>query len=106
MMKQMGMNMDEVNDIQRVILQGRDREVIIEGPQVTSIKVQGTKMYQITGGKETQQKRESGEKELEIPEEDILLVAQQANVSMEQARTALEQTEGDLAQAILNLQTR
>jgi nascent polypeptide-associated complex subunit alpha len=106
MMKQMGMNMDEINDIQRVILQGRDREITIEGPQVTSINVQGTKMYQITGGKETQQKRESDETKLEIPEEDILLVAQQTNVSMEQARAALEQTEGDLAQAILNLQTR
>jgi nascent polypeptide-associated complex subunit alpha len=41
-----------------------------------------------------------------IPEEDVLLVAQQANVSMEKARTALERSGGDLAQAILMLQTR
>jgi nascent polypeptide-associated complex subunit alpha len=106
MIKQMGMNMNEMNDIQRVILQSRNREIIIEGPQVTSIDVQGTTMYQIAGGTETERKLEIQEEGVQIPEEDILLVAQQANVSMEKARAALEQAEGDLAQAILNLQTR
>ncbi len=38
-----------------------------------------------------------------IPEEDVQLVATQANVSPDQARAALEQTKGDLAQAILLL---
>jgi nascent polypeptide-associated complex subunit alpha len=42
---------------------------------------------------------------VEIPEEDVLLVAQQANVSMERARAALEDAEGDLAKAILVLST-
>ena len=113
MMKQMGMNMNEHGDIKRVILQGDKREIIIEGPQVTSINVQGTKMYQIAGGQETERKpsgavdtAEPEEVALEIPEEDILLVAQQANVSIEVARKALEDNEGDLAQAIIKLQTR
>lgn len=113
MMKQMGMNMNELGDIKRVILQGENREIVIEGPQVTSINVQGTKMYQISGGRETERKptaaTEAVEPEaspLEIPEEDILLVAQQANVSVEVARRALEENEGDLAQAIIKLQTR
>lgn len=39
----------------------------------------------------------------EITEEDVQLVAQQAGVSVEEARVALEQTEGDLTQAILLL---
>ena len=111
MMKQMGMNMNELGDIKRVILLGDKREIIIEGPQVTSINVQGTKMYQIAGGKETEGKPSSSvevheEAPLMIPEEDILLVAQQANVSIEMARKALEDSEGDLAQAIIKLQTR
>jgi nascent polypeptide-associated complex subunit alpha len=106
MMKQMGMKMDELSDINRVILQGPNREIIIEGPMVSSINVQGQKMYQITGGKVSEQKKETGEEVIEIPEEDILLVAQQANVNMEKAKAALEQAEGDLAQAILKLQTR
>ncbi len=114
MMKQMGMNMNELGDIKRVILQGDNKEIVIEGPQVTSINVQGTKMYQIAGGRETERKIQvtgdletAPEKEpLVLPEEDILLVAQQANVSMEKAKAALENSDGDLAQAIIKLQTR
>ncbi len=114
MMKQMGMNMSELSDIKRVILQGDDKEIVIESPSVTSINVQGTKMYQVAGGRETERKitasgavEAAPEKEpLVLPEEDILLVAQQANVSMEKAKAALENSEGDLAQAIIKLQTR
>ena len=114
MMNQMGMKMNELGDIKRVILQGDKREIVIEGPQVTSINVQGTKMYQVAGGRETEGKpstavAEAAEPEtapLEIPEADILLVAQQANVSIEVATKALEDSEGDLAQAIIKLQTR
>ena len=113
MMKQMGMNMNELGDIKRVILQGEKREIVIEGPQVTSINVQGTKMYQVAGGTETERKPSTGEAApepeeapLEIPEADILLVAQQANVGMDVARRTLEECEGDLAQAIIKLQTR
>lgn len=113
MMKQMGMNMNEHGDIKRVILQGDDREIVIEGPQVTSINVQGTKMYQIAGGRETERKPSTVPETVEgeevppnIPEEDILLVAQQANVSIGVAKRALEENDGDLAQAIIKLQTR
>ena len=114
-MKQMGMNMNELSDIKRVILQGDDKEIVIEGPSVTSINVQGTKMYQVAGGRETERKAGTApaieeaqveEKPLVLPEEDILLVAQQANVSMDKARAALENSDGDLAQAIIKLQTR
>lgn len=114
MMNQMGMKMDELGDIKRVILQGDKREIVIEGPQVTSINVQGTKMYQVAGGKESERKPSTGEPAapepeeavLEIPEADILLVAQQANVSIDVAKRTLEECEGDLAQAIIKLQTR
>jgi nascent polypeptide-associated complex subunit alpha len=112
MMQQMGMKMDELSDIKRVILQSDTREIVIEGPAVTSMNVQGQKMYNVVGGKEITRKPETvltqavEEEPVEIPEEDVLLVAQQANVSMEKARAALEQSGGDLAQAILMLQTR
>ena len=115
MMKQMGMNMNELTFVKRVILQGDDKEIVLEGAQVTSINVQGTKMYQVAGGTETERKPQTGaatldaepeKAELVIPEEDILLVAQQANVSVDRARVALEENDGDLAQAIIKLQTR
>jgi len=102
MMKQMGLKVNELGDIERVILQGPGREIVIEGPAVTVIDVKGQRMYQVAGGKVAEK---AVEKELVIPEEDVLLVAQQAGVSMERARAALEETEGDLARAILMLTT-
>lgn len=102
MMKQMGLKMDELGDIERVILQGRGREIVIEGPTVTVIDMKGQRMYQVAGGKVTER---TMEKELVIPEEDVLLVAQQAGVDMDRARAALEEAEGDLARAILMLTT-
>jgi len=98
----MGLKMDELGDIDRVILQGPKREIVIEGASVTSINMQGQKMYQIAGGNVTEQALEKG---VEIPEEDVLLVAQQTGVSMERAKAALEDAEGDLARAILMLTT-
>jgi len=102
MMKKMGLKMDELGDIERVILQGRGREIVIEGPAVTAIDMKGQRMYQVAGGSVTER---ALEKELVIPEEDVLLVAQQAGVSMDRAQAALEEAERDLAKAILMLTT-
>jgi len=103
MMKQMGLKMDELGDIERVILQGRGREIVIEGPSVTALDMKGQRMYQIAGGSVTERTLE--EEGPAIPEEDVLLVAQQAGVSMDRAREALMEAEGDLAKAILMLTT-
>jgi len=98
MMRQLGMRMEEVPDVERVILQGREREIVVEGPVVTVIDLKGQKIFQVTGGRIT-------ERMLEIPEEDVQLVAQQAGVTPERARAALREAEGDLAKAILLLTT-
>ena len=112
MMQRMGMQMDKVKNVSRVIIQTPQKEIVIEGPMVTSVNVQGQKMYQVTGGKliervaqaattvESEEKKQST-----ILDEDVLLVAQQGNVSMEKARATLIKCEGDLAKAILMLQT-
>jgi nascent polypeptide-associated complex subunit alpha len=42
---------------------------------------------------------------MEIPEEDVRLVADQTGKSMEEAKKALEETGGDLAKAILLIQS-
>jgi nascent polypeptide-associated complex subunit alpha len=100
MMAQMGLKMDELVDINRVILQGDEREIIIEKPIVTVIDLKGQRMYQVAGGSITER---SVSRETSIPEEDVLLVAEQAGVSAEAARRALLEAEGDLARAILSL---
>ena len=112
MMQKMGMQMDEIKNVNRVIIQTSEKEMVIEGPMVTSINVQGQKMYQVTGGKISERSTQktstvetTEKKSPTIPEEDVLLVAQQANVSLEKARATLIKYEGDLAKAILILQT-
>ena len=76
------------------------KEIIVENPEVSVIDLRGIKIFQVAGGEVTEK---TVEKKLAIPEEDVQLVAQQANVSLEEARAALEETKGDLAQAILLL---
>jgi nascent polypeptide-associated complex subunit alpha len=90
-------------EVKEVILKTSSKEILIENPEVAVLEVQGQKIFQITGGKISEK---TIERKIAIPEEDIQLVAQQANVSLEEARVALEQTNGDLAQAILLLSQR
>jgi nascent polypeptide-associated complex subunit alpha len=43
------------------------------------------------------------EYEIEIPDEDVEMVANSAGVSEDEARQALEECQGDLAEAIMKL---
>lgn len=108
-MSQMGMQVEEIRDTRQVIIKTSNKEIVIDNPEVSVTHMQGQDVYQIMGGNVTERAvQESVEKQpLVIPEEDVHLVAQQAGIDVETARKALEATEGDLAQAILNLsQTR
>ena len=99
MLEKMGMNLEELPNVEEVIIKTKERDLIIKAPQVSQIKSKAMNMFQIIGN-------DTEEIEKEIPsykEEDILLVSQQANVSQEEAQKALEETNGDLAQAILKL---
>ncbi|RJS75817.1 nascent polypeptide-associated complex protein [Candidatus Bathyarchaeota archaeon] len=98
-MQRMGLSMNPM-EVEEAILRMKDREITIENPEVAVLEMQGQKIFQIIGGKVTERQIE---KKMAIPEEDVHLVAQQAKVSLDQARAALEQTNGDLAQAILLL---
>jgi nascent polypeptide-associated complex subunit alpha len=86
-----------------VIIQTSSEEIIIEKPIVSVMELQNQKVFQITGGSISEK---TSEKISEIPEEDMHLVAQQAGVSLERAKEALKQTNGDLAQAILLLTSK
>ncbi|MBS7287453.1 MAG: hypothetical protein KIH01_01555 [Candidatus Freyarchaeota archaeon] len=99
MMKQMGVK--EVPAIQ-VTIKCADKEIIITNPQVVEMKVAGQRVYQVSGAIE-EKAAEVEKRQLEIPEADVMLVAQQASVTLEEARKALIETEGDLAKAILLL---
>lgn len=108
LMSQLGMKVEEIRDAKQVIIKTPSKEIVIDNPDVSVTHMHGQDIYQVMGGKVTEREvREVvEEKALVIPEEDVHLVAQQAKVSLEAARKALEATKGDLAQAILNLSQR
>jgi len=100
MMQRMGMSMGSMPDVEQVVIKTSTKEIIVENPEVAVMEMQGQKIFQVMGERIVEK---AVEKAVKIPEEDVQLVATQAKVSIEEARAALEQTKGDLAQAILLL---
>lgn len=114
MMKQMGIEQQDVTGVKEVIFRFTDKEWVVNDPQVTLVKQAGSESFQVSGTKVerglTAAAAESGEvstpepvKEIDIPMEDAALVAAQTGVDIEVAKEALRETQGDLAAAILKL---
>jgi nascent polypeptide-associated complex subunit alpha len=99
----MGLSMGEMPDVQEVIFKTATKEIVVENPEVAILDLKGQKIFQVTGEKIVER---AVERKLAIPEEDVRLVADQTGRSLEEARKALEEAEGDLAKAILLLQSR
>jgi nascent polypeptide-associated complex subunit alpha len=100
----MGMKVEEISDVKQVIIKTATKMRIIEGPSVTLTSMQGEDIYQIIGGRVSEKKLDA--EEPTISEEDVALVAQQAQIDLETARKALVESNGDLAQAIILLAQR
>ena len=111
MMQRMGMNMDSVADVQQVIIRTADKDIVIDEPEVAILQVQGQKMYQVIGGQVSEQAPIAARrKPQQLPdptftEEDVQFVADQTGKSFEKAKEALQECGGDLAKAILLLQS-
>jgi nascent polypeptide-associated complex subunit alpha len=105
MMQRMGMSMDAVQDVEQVVIKTASKEIVIEQPEVAILQMQGQKIFQVAGGKVTEKIPECAAPKLALSEEDVKLVADQTGKSVEEARAALEECEGDLAKAILLLQS-
>jgi nascent polypeptide-associated complex subunit alpha len=107
MMQRMGMNMNAMPDVEQVIIKTSSKEITIEQPEVTILEMQGQKIFQVMGGKITERAERAvpSASKLAVSEEDVKLVADQTGKSVEEARKALEECDGDLAKAILLLQS-
>ena len=105
MMQRMGMNMEGVDDVEEVIIRTPTKEIVIETPEVAIVNMQGQKIFQVAGGKVSERAPERNAAATAVSEEDVQLVAGQTGKTLEQARKALEESEGDLAKAILLLQS-
>ena len=102
LMQKMGMDTKTIDNVKDVTIRTTDRNIVIDGPTVMSIVMQGQNMFQVAGGT-VKEEISAPEAMSKIPEDDVALVAQQASVSLEEAKKALETCGGDLAQAIILL---
>ena len=118
-MQQQGVEMDQI-EATRVIIEGTEKTLILEQPEVILMKQAGQEIYQIIGQAEerssdditfvSDDEVEDGEvleaTESTITENDIMLVATQANVEKKEAELVLNECNGDIAKAILFLKNR
>lgn len=93
-MKQLGVKQEELAATEVIIKTPEGSNIIIRDPQVMKVNMMGQETFQITG---------TIEEERAFSEEDIKTVMEQAHVDEATARKALENAQGDLAKAILDL---
>ncbi len=101
MLDKMGLDMKTMDNVEEVIIKTDKKELYLVKPQVIEMKGKDSTIFQVIAA-------DIEEKQREVPsfkEEDIILVMQQANVSREKAISALTESKGDMAQAILSLTT-
>ncbi len=99
MMKQMGVQQDELPVVHAQLVFSDGTKLLFEQPQVTKVNMMGQETYQLIGTPV----REEASQHITITDEDLETVIEQTGCSMEEAKQALEETNGDLAEAILNL---
>jgi len=97
-MKKLGVRQEELDAI-AVIIRTKKEDIIIRNPSIQKINMMGQVSYQVAGEEE----HRPLEEEIEISEDDIITVVEQADVSKEKAMKALKENKGDLAAAILAL---
>ncbi len=82
-----------------MIIHTSTEELIFKNPSVTKVSARGVETFQVMGSYEVVKKAP------QISDEDVKLIMEQANVSEEVARKALEEAGGDLAEALMKLQS-
>jgi nascent polypeptide-associated complex subunit alpha len=97
MMRQFGIKSEDIEAVKVVIETSDGKKLVFDSPQVTVVDMKGQKTYTVIG----EPVEEAGA--LVISEEDIEMVATQANVPKIKAKDALESTHGDIAEAIAKL---
>lgn len=128
-MQQQGVEGMEEIPANRIIIEQDDGDLVIESPQVIKMNQGGMTVYQVIGEGVPVEKGSYSQNDLdaeiidesededeiiedqepikiEVTEQDVQLVAMQTGVSPEVARNALEEANGDLAGAIMNIKSR
>jgi nascent polypeptide-associated complex subunit alpha len=96
MMKQMGMDMEEI-DADKVEVHVGDKKLVFNSPEISKIDAQGQELFNLQGNY-TEESVETGP-----DQEDIELVQEKTDCSEEEAREALGNAD-DVAEAVMELQ--
>lgn len=114
MMKQMGIDVEEIDASKVVITTGDGEELVFTDVDVTRMDAQGQATYQIVGeperrGADAGDADDAGDdaaiEDADIPADDVEIVAMRTGASEDDARAALEETDGDLAAAVERLES-
>lgn len=97
-MKRMGIQQEEMS-AEEVIIRLKDCDLIFVKPNITKINMMGQETYQLIGHAEKRKRSTT----VEISEEDVKAVMEQTKVDYAQAQATLQKTNGDIAQAIIDL---
>ncbi|MGM0388473.1 MULTISPECIES: nascent polypeptide-associated complex protein [Natrinema] len=109
MMKQMGIDVEDI-DAEEVIIRTAEHDLVFSDAEVTKMDARGQETYQVIGSPEKVEAGSAGgtgaddDAGSSIPDDDVELVAMRADVSEDEAREALEATDGDLAAAVESLE--
>ena len=119
MMEQMGIDMSDI-DAEEVIIRTPDEELVFTDADVQLMEAQGQKTYQVVGDPESRERGESvgaasaGSEADESSDEsggdnvvdadDVEIVAMRTGVDEDTAREALVANDGDLADAVDELE--
>jgi nascent polypeptide-associated complex subunit alpha len=111
MMKRLGIEQEDLGEVEEVVIRTAEKEYVFRSASVTSIVAQGQRIYQVIGEpivrpRADAKKAEAPPTGVDIPEEDVRLVAEKAGASLEEARKALEECGGEPAEAIIRLMSR
>ena len=98
MMRKMGMSQEDIGATE-VIIKTSTKTLVFKNPDVQKITMQGQTTFQLSGNYTESELQV----EVSISDEDIEMVSGQAGVSSDEARKALEESKGDIAQAIVSL---
>lgn len=99
MMKKLGIDVEDVENVQEIVIKTADRDYVFTEASVTIMKAPGSETWQISGTPTVKQH----EVRLEASAEDVAMVIEQTGCDEETARKTLDETNGDIAEAITRL---
>ena len=95
-MRRLGIQQTEI-DATEVIIKTPEKDLVIRNPHVSKVNMMGQETIQVVGD------IEELERKLVINDDDVKTVIDQTGATEEDARAAIEETDGDLAEAIMKL---